>query len=89
MKTVHGSGRLVVTNHEEPEAVIMSVAEYASLMEAVQQSAAQTQSALDILRLRFDQRLAALQAPDAGDGLRNVMRGYARLEGKVKVGDSH
>ncbi len=89
MKTIRSGGKLVVTNHDEPEAVIMSVEEYKNLMQAAQQTAVQTESALEALRQRFDQRLAALQSPDAGDRLRRVMRGGARLEGKVKAGASH
>ncbi len=89
MKTIRISGKLVVTNHDEPEAVIMSAQEYTDLMQAARQTATQTHSALEGLRERFDQRLAALQSPDAGDKLRNVMRGGARLGGKVKAGTSH
>lgn len=89
MKTIRSSGKLVVTNHNEPEAVIMSAKEYADLMQAARQTAAQTESALEALRQRFDQRLATLQSPDAGDRLRNVMRNGARLKGKVKAGASY
>jgi len=89
MKTIRSSGKLVVTNHDEPEAVIMSAEEYADLIHAARQTASQTESALEALRQRFDQRLAALQSPDAGDRLRDVMRAGAQLKGKVKVGASH
>jgi len=89
MKTVRSGGKLVVTNHDAPEAVIMSVEEYSDLMQAARQTAAQTESALSALRQRFDQRLAALQSPDAGDRLRNVMAAGAHLDGKVKVGTSY
>lgn len=89
MKAIKSTGKLVVTNHNEPEAVILSVEEYAELMQLVQQSAVKTESALTVLRQRFDQRLAALQAPDAGDRLRAVMRAPVKLDGKVKAGDSH
>lgn len=88
MKTVHSSGKLVITKHSEPEAVIMSAREYAQLMQVAWQTAPQTQSTLEFLQQRFDQRLAALQAPDAGDRLRNVMHERARLEGKVKAAGS-
>ncbi|MBV8634381.1 MAG: type II toxin-antitoxin system Phd/YefM family antitoxin [Burkholderiaceae bacterium] len=89
MKTVRRSGRLVVTNHDEPEAVILTADEYADLIRAAQQAPARTEAALAELRQRFDQRLAALQAQDAGDRLRKVMRAGAKLEGKVKAGASH
>lgn len=89
MKMVRSSGKLVVTNHDEPEAVILSAKEYANLMQAARQVTAQTESALEALRQRFEQRLAVLQSPDAEDRLRNVIRGGARLDGKVKAGASH
>ncbi|MDR1934513.1 MAG: type II toxin-antitoxin system Phd/YefM family antitoxin [Candidatus Accumulibacter sp.] len=89
MKLVRRNGKTVITNHDEPEAVILSTEEYAEIMRLAQQSAAKTESALRALRQRFDLRLAALQAPDAGERLRAVMRAPARLEGKVKAGASH
>ncbi|GHU10463.1 hypothetical protein FACS1894185_2010 [Betaproteobacteria bacterium] len=89
MKTVRSNGKTVVTNHNEPEAVILSTEEYADLMQLAQQSSANTESALVALRQRFDERLAVLQAPDAGERLRAVMRAPAQLKGKVRAGASH
>lgn len=89
MKAIRSNGKMVVTNHNEPEAVILTAEEYAELMQIVQQTTTKTESALAMLRHSFDQRLAALQAPDAGDRLRSVMRGAAKLDGKVKAGASH
>jgi prevent-host-death family protein len=89
MKIVRSQGRTVVTNHNEPEAVILSTAEYAEIMQLVQQSASKTESTLTALRQRFDQRLAALQTPTADERLRAVMRGPATLDGKVRAGMSH
>ncbi|MBI3147481.1 MAG: type II toxin-antitoxin system Phd/YefM family antitoxin [Betaproteobacteria bacterium] len=89
MRTIRSEGKLVVTNHDEPEAVILSTDEYADLMRAAQQTAMQTENALAALRQRFDQRLAVLQSPDAADRLRDVMRAGARLKGKVKAGARH
>ena len=89
MKTVRSNGKTVVTNHNAPEAVILSTEEYADLMQLVQQASANTESALAALRRRFDERLAALQTPDAGERLRAVMRAPVELQGKVKAGASH
>jgi prevent-host-death family protein len=89
MKAIRSGGKIVVTNHNEPEAVILSMEEYVDLMRAVEQTSAQTEVALVALRQRFDQRLAALQSADAGNRLRDVMRTGARLKGKVKAGASH
>lgn len=86
MKSVAKAGKLVVTNHNQPEAVILSTGEYAALMDAAREAGARRESALEELRRGFDQRLASLQAADAGDRLRSLMREPARLAGKVKTG---
>lgn len=86
MESVSRTGKVVVTNHNRPEAVILSIEEYSTLVQALRAADAQYESALDQLRHRFDERLASLQAPDAGERLRAMMRGPARLEGKVTAG---
>jgi len=89
MRTISRMGRVVVTNHNEPEAVILSAEEYGAIMRALHAASARDQAALDTLRRRFDERLVSLQAADAGQRLRATMRGPARLGGKVKAGTSH
>jgi prevent-host-death family protein len=89
MKAIGRSGKVLVTNHNAPEAVILSAEEYDAIQRALHEAGAGSASALDALRQQFDQRLASLQAADAGDRLRSVMRGPARLGGKVKAGASH
>ena len=88
MKTLRteGDGRLLVTNHDEPQAVILSAEEYVQMMRQVRRGQVPVQGALEELRERFDRRLAALQADDAGDRLRRVMREPAALHGEVKAG---
>ena len=86
MKSVARSGKMVVTNHSEPEAVILSVQEYTAIKSALQEAANRTEPALDVLRQRFDERLAALQNADAGKRMRTLMQSPARLDGKVKAG---
>ena len=88
MRTLNERGVVVVTNHNEPEAVIIPAKEYAALVDAIKNAESRTRSELDVLRSRFDERLAALRAPDAGARLRSAMRGRARLGGKVKAGGS-
>lgn len=85
MKAVR-RGTVLVTNHNQPEAVILGVAEYDAILRALQAAAANETVALDTLRARFDQRLAALDADDAGERLRAVMHKPAALHGKVKAG---
>ncbi len=49
MNVLRTKGKLVVTNHDEPEAVIIPVAEYDAIMQLVEQSEAQTESTLAAL----------------------------------------
>jgi prevent-host-death family protein len=86
MRSVARSGKVVVTNHGEPEAVILSVQEYAAIQSALHEAAKRTEPALEALSQRFDERLAVLQQADAGKRMRTLMRSPARLDGKVKAG---
>ncbi len=76
-----------MTNHNEPEAVILSTDEYSAIVRALARSS--DEAVLETLRHRFDQRLAALQSADASDLLRNLARVPARLDGRVKAGSGH
>ncbi|MGH8149268.1 MAG: type II toxin-antitoxin system prevent-host-death family antitoxin [Steroidobacteraceae bacterium] len=89
MKALRNTGKLLVTNHDEPEAVIVSVSEYDALMQIVERSEAQTESALAGLRSRFDERLAVLQSRSAASRLRSTLRRRAKLSGKVKAGSGY
>lgn len=86
MRTVQERGTVVVTNHDRAEAVILGVREYEALRTKAAEADARAESELDLLRLQFDERLKALRAPDAGKKLRSMMRGSAKLSGKVKAG---
>jgi PHD/YefM family antitoxin component YafN of YafNO toxin-antitoxin module len=89
MNALRSKGKLLVTNHDEPEAVIIAVAEYDALMQIVEQSEAQAESALAGLRKSFDERLAVLQDRSAAVRLQSTIRGRAKLNGKVKAGSSY
>ena len=89
MKAIATKGKLVVTNHNEPQAVILSMEAYDAILAAFRAAAESDQVALDALRNRFDARLASLEAPDAGDRLRKMARSGAKLSGKVKAGTGH
>lgn len=89
MQAVRRTGSVLVTNHDKPEAVILSTEAYAALVSAVQAARRKDETALEALRARFDERLAALQADDAGDRLRAVMDAPAKLRGKVRAGATH
>ena len=89
MRTVGREGRLLVTNHDQPEAVILSLDTYRDLAAAAQAAQAQQQSALDSLRQRFDERLAALEGADAATQLRDVFGQPPALQGQVRAGAGH
>lgn len=89
MRAIGRTGKVVVTNHSEPEAVILSAEEYGRIQRALDDAGAKQESALEALRSRFDERLAALQAEDASDRLRALMQGPTTLGGKVKAGETH
>lgn len=89
MRTVGREGRVLVTNHDQPEAVILSTAEYQRLVQAAESAQARQQDALQALRQRFDERLAALSADDAGARLRAVLAQAPALEGQVRASQTH
>jgi len=89
MNTLRSKGKLLVTNHDEPEAVIIPVEEYEALMQIVEQSEAQTELALAGLRKSFDERLAVLQDRSAAARLQSTIRGRAKLGGKVNAGSGY
>ena len=86
MRALASQGPVMVTNHSEPEAVILSAQDYARLLDIVKETESKTAAGLEALRQRFDQRLAALAKPGAGDRLRAISRSPAKLRGKVKAG---
>ena len=89
MSEVRAQGGVVVTNHATPEAVVLPTDEYVRLREAARRGEQQIQAQLDVLRQRFDKRLAALDAADAGARLRLAMDAPVRLRGRVKAGTGH
>lgn len=89
MRTLAAGGPVVVTNHSEPEAVIVSAQDYARLLAVVEASASKTGVGLESLRRRFDERLAALNEPDAGERLRAISKRPTTLRGKIKAGTSY
>lgn len=86
MNALRSKGTLLVTNHDEPEAVIIPAAEYDALMQLVEQSEARTELVLGELRRDFDARLAVLQDASAATRLHSTVRARVKLGGKVKAG---
>lgn len=89
MRDVQKSGRVVVTNHDAPEAVILSAREYEAIIQALDKARGRDQATLEALRERFDERLKALKAPGAAARLLAAARKPVKLRGKVKAGGSY
>lgn len=87
MECVACKGTVLVTNRGTPEAVIVSIEEYEALVTATDTPSRRQPSALDDLRRKFDERLAALREPDCGDRLRALMNEPAKLGGMVRAGE--
>ena len=83
METVRREGPVLVTNHDRPEAVILPIAEYERLQ---REAAAHHETTLETLRGKYDERLAPLSAPDAGEKLRAILRKPLDLKGEVIAG---
>jgi prevent-host-death family protein len=88
MRTVAAHGKLLITNHSQPEAVILSTAEYTKLLKTVERAQEAIPDPLEALRKRFDERLAVLKQDDAGARLRALMKTPGKLNGQVKAGSS-
>lgn len=84
-----GEGRLLITNHNEPEAVILTVAEYTRMVDELQTALQFAPDPVDELRQRFDRRLAVLKEDTAADRLRDIMRNPSKLGGQVKAGSTY
>jgi PHD/YefM family antitoxin component YafN of YafNO toxin-antitoxin module len=89
MSALRSKGKILVTNHNEPEAVIIPVEEYDDLLRLAEQSEAQTEAALANLRHSFDERLSVLQGQSAATRLQSTIRARAKLDGKVKAGSDY
>src|SRR5690606_5969828 len=75
-------GRVAVLEGGMVEAIIITPAEYAKLVENLRKS-----EGLATLRARFDADLACLNEPNAAERLISAMAKPTRLDGKVKAGD--
>ena len=67
MRVVARDGKVVVTNHGRPEAVVLSLEDYDELLADAEIGRAQRLADLEKLRHQFDERLQALREPGAGD----------------------
>jgi len=84
MRLARDHGAVVVTNHNEPEAVIVPMATYTRLLESAQQKAP-VDEVLEQLRRKFDEKLAVLNQPDTAEKMARLARTPIRLRGRVKL----
>ena len=86
MRSVDAAGTLLMTNHDQPEAVILSLHEYRLLAELAGRAERHNQDKLQRLSQAFDAELAVLQQPDAGSRLRDAFDAPLALNGDVTAG---
>ena len=89
MNAVDATGKVLMTRHERPEAVILSLREYSLLTELAGRVQRDDQSRLEQLTRAFDAELGVLQQPDAGDRLRQAFGTPLALNAEVIAGRSH
>ena len=92
LSMVRSSGRVVVTNHGDVEAVVVSRDELERLDREIvdlrERVRALTEGpSVDVLREQFLQRLATRDDTDFGNRLRTAGRTRVDLDGRLKVGD--
>ena len=86
MRAMAKHGQVLITNHETPEAVILSVEEYTAIMNLLRDAAARDEAALNALRRKYDERLQWLNAPGASDVLDGLFDKPLDLNGKIFTG---
>ena len=89
MKTVDAAGTVLMTNHDQPEAVILSLQAYRQLTDMAARAQRDSQNKLERLSRAFDAELAVLKQPDAGDSLRGAFGAPLALNGEVIAGRSY
>lgn len=89
MRSVDAEGKLLMTNHDQPEAVILSLREYRLLTERAGRAERDSQSRLERLAQAFDDELAVLKQPGAADRLRDAFDAPLNLDGNVVAGRSY
>jgi len=84
MRLARDHGAVVVTHHNEPEAVIVPMAAYTKLLESAQHKEP-VDEVLEALRRKFDRKLAVFQQPDAAEKIARITSKPIRLRGRVKL----
>jgi PHD/YefM family antitoxin component YafN of YafNO toxin-antitoxin module len=85
-RIVDAEGKVLMTNHDQPEALIMSLREYRRLTDLAQRVERDQQLGLEQRTRAFDAELEVLKQPDAGDRLRQAFGAALALHGEVIAG---
>lgn len=72
MKDVRENGPVVILNHKEPEAIILSPEEYRKMKAVVDSVEQGNSNTLQELSRRFNQKLAILNSPDTVSKVNNL-----------------
>ncbi len=86
MREVREAGSVAITNHSAVEVVLVNADAYRQLAASAAALKEREASVLDQLSAQFHERLAGLQAPDAGDKAAAVFKRRGRLSTRPKAG---
>ena len=89
MREVSNGGVLVVTHHNQPEAVVLSIDSYQALERLAHREKMRGAQQLAELSARFDKRLASLNAPQAHQSLNAFMDEPVALGGQLRAGAAY
>jgi PHD/YefM family antitoxin component YafN of YafNO toxin-antitoxin module len=89
IQEVAKQGVLLVTHHDHPEAVLLSIDGYKMLARMAQCELARRAEQLDELNGRFDKKLACLKTPEARHALDAFMDDSVILGGQVLAKTSY
>lgn len=88
LREVREAGSIAITNHSAVEVVLLNAEAYRQLAASVAAVKEREASVLDQLSAQFNQRLASLQAPDAGASAAAVFKRRGALSKRPKAGAS-
>lgn len=86
VREVRESGSVAITNHSAVEMVLVNAEAYRQLAASAAALKEREASALDQLSAQFNERMAGLQAPDAGTNAAAVFQRRGKLSTRPKAG---
>lgn len=87
MRLVAKNGTVLVTNHNQPEAVILPVDEYNRILQLLIDAGERDRIALEVLRKQYEARFDAPQTPETREKLRALLRSPLKLDGHIIAGE--